>query len=123
MALLIASTVFVGAELDDLLRELRCSSRLSAIEIAVDRRLAGLHALVIAHRVRIGDEHVERDDRIIVQVVALCGDDAVRLHVFRDAGVVVILLDVRDERLARPVRRQRLGHGSLARPGCRRCRR
>ncbi len=44
---------------------------------AVDRRLAGLHALVPAHRLRIGQQHVERDARTVVQAVVW--------HAFLDA--------------------------------------
>ena len=58
----------VGAEIDDFLRQFR---RLLAVRNreAVDRRFVGLHALVKADALRIIDEHVERDDRIVVQVV------------------------------------------------------
>ena len=99
-------------EVDDLPRPLE---RLHAVSKrdTVDARQARCAALVVPHRGRIGDHHVQRDDGVVVQVVPLPAHQALPLHVTSDAPVVVVLLYVRHHGAGPPLGVQRLGHGSL----------
>ena len=122
IALLIASTVCCARNSTIFFASSVAFAR-SEMSTPLMRRLARLHALVVAHRLRVVDEHVERDDRIVVQVVALAVLDALAFHVARDAAVVVVLLHVRDDRIAVPALRSAFRPRRAGRPGCRRCRR
>src|SRR5690349_17685420 len=99
-------------ERDNLFRQLEITLAIRDRE-SVDRRLASLYTLIVADRPRVRNEHVERDLRVIVKAVAFPNRNPTRFHVLRDSRVVVVLLDVRDDRITLPDCRERISDGTL----------